>query len=237
MRRARRVQRRPLREICFFFAKCGRFPRVFVDYKLERYELLKRYVNAAPNSERWNLVYSRGPLKLNEGDCNSAGPVSLDFVGGSIGWTEASYEERERIFQNHVSCQKGYLYFLANDSSIPAELRSRVSQFGLPTTEFPETDGWPHELYVREGRQLRSDHVLTEHDCLDKVLIEDSVGLGSFIMDSHVVRRIIYKTAKDSRITHLRTSAPEGTTEAQRNWNGDMVGVEGQFDYAVPKPY
>ncbi|MFZ9979306.1 MAG: FAD-dependent oxidoreductase, partial [Opitutales bacterium] len=22
-----------------------------------------------------------------------------------------------------------------------------------------------------------------------------------------------------------------------RNWTGDMVGVEGQFDYAVPKPY
>ena len=206
-------------------------------YKLESYELLKRYVNAAPNSEWWNLVYSRGPLKLNEGDCNSAGPVSLDFVGGSIGWTEAGYEEREQIFQNHVNYQKGYLYFLANDSSIPAELRSRVSQFGLPKTEFPETGGWPHELYVREGRRLRGDHVLTEHDCLDKVLIDDSVGLGSFIMDSHVVRRIIYKTAKDSRITHLRTSAPDETTEAQRSWGGDMVGVEGQFDYAVPKPY
>jgi hypothetical protein len=207
------------------------------DYKLQRYELLKRYVNAAPSSEWWNLVYSRGPLKLNEGDCNSAGPVSLDFVGGSIGWIEASYEERERIFQNHVNYQKGYLYFLANDSSIPAELRNRVSQFGLPKTEFLETDGWPHELYVREGRRLRGDHVLTEHDCLDKVLIEDSVGLGSFIMDSHVVRRIIYKTAKDSRITHLRTSAPEEITEAQHNWKGDMIGVEGQFDYAVPKPY
>ncbi len=206
-------------------------------YRRERYELLRRYVNAAPSPEWWNLVYSRGPLKLNEGDCNAAGPVSLDYVGGSTGWTEGSYADRERIFQDHVVYQQGYLHCLANDPGIPAELRARVSQFGLPKNEFPETAGWPHELYVREGRRLRGDYVLTEHDCLGKTTVEDSVGLGSFIMDSHVVRRIIYKTDKDAHITHLRTSKPEEITEAQRNWKGDMVGVEGQFDYAVPKPY
>lgn len=101
------------------------------NYGAERYELLKRYVNSAPNPEWWNLVYSRGPLKLNEGDCNSAGPVSLDHIGGSSGWTEGSYEEREKIFQEHVNYQKGYMYFLANDESIPEELRRRVSRFGL----------------------------------------------------------------------------------------------------------
>lgn len=207
------------------------------DYSVKRYELLNRYVNAAPSSEWWNLIYSRGPLKLNEGDCNAAGPVSLDFVGGSIGWVDASYEEREQIFQDHVNYQQGYFHFLANDPNIPAELRQRASQFGLPKNEFPETGGWPHELYVREGRRLRGDYVLTEHDCLGKVTVEDSVGLGSFIMDSHIVRRIIYKTDKDAHITHLRTSAPDEITDAQRNWKGDMVGVEGQFDYAVPKPY
>ncbi|MEY4271591.1 MAG: hypothetical protein RL250_457 [Verrucomicrobiota bacterium] len=206
-------------------------------YRPGRYELLKRYINSAPDSKWWNLIYSRGPLKLNEGDCNSAGPVSLDLVDGSRNWVEASYAERERIFQDHVNYQQGYLWFLANDPSIPAELRGRVSQFGLPKGEFPETAGWPHELYVREGRRLRGDYVLTEHDCLGKTVIEDSVGLGSFIMDSHVVRRIIYKTAKEGRITHLRTSKPEEITEAQRDWQGHLVGVEGQFDYAVPKPY
>jgi hypothetical protein len=207
------------------------------DYNEKRYELLKRYVNAAPSSEWWNLIYSRGPLKLNEGDCNAAGPVSLDFVGGSIGWVDASYEEREQIFQNHVNYQQGYLHFLANDPSIPSELRNRVSQFGLPKKEFPETGGWPHELYVREGRRLRSDYVLTEHDCRGTVTVEDSVGLGSFIMDSHVVRRILYRTAEDAHITHQRTSKLDEITEAQRNWTGDMVGVEGQFDSSVPKPY
>jgi len=202
------------------------------DYRPERYELLRRYVNAAPSPDWWNLIYSRGPLKLNEGDCNSGGPVSLDYVGGSIRWVESSYRERERIFQDHVNYQQGYMYCLANDPGIPEALRARVARFGLSRSEFPETSGWPHELYVREGRRLRGDYVLTEHDCLGKTTVEDSVGLGSFIMDSHVVRRIIYRNAKDA---HIRLA--EEATPAQRDWKGDMVGVEGQFDHAVPRPY
>lgn len=94
------------------------------EYRPERYELLKRYINSAPSSEWWNLIYSRGPLKLNVGDCNNAGPVSLDYVGGNFGWIEGSYEEREKIYQDHVNYQKGFMYFLANDPSIPAELRA-----------------------------------------------------------------------------------------------------------------
>ena len=202
------------------------------DYRPERYELLKRYIQAAPSPEWWNLIYSRGPLKLNHGDCNNAGPVSLDYVGGNSGWAEGTYEEREKIYQDHVNYQQGYMYFLANDPSIPEKLRSRVRMFGLSKNEFPETGGWSHELYVREGRRLRGDYVLTEHDCLGKTTVEDSVGLGSFIMDSHVVQRIIYKAAKDA---HIRIS--DEATAAQRTWAGDMVGVEGQFDYAVPRPY
>ena len=210
------------------------------EYRPERYELLKRYINSAPSSEWWNLIYSRGPLKLNVGDCNNAGPVSLDYVGGNFGWIEGSYEEREKIYQDHVNYQKGFMYFLANDPSIPAELRARVNKFGLDKNEFPETGGWPHELYVREGRRLRGDYVLSERDCAGKTIIEDSVGMGSFILDSHIVRRIVYETKKDSHINWDRTREKGDTFEipqAQLQWKGDMVGVEGQFDYAVPKPY
>ena len=124
------------------------------------------------------------------------------------------------------------MFFLANDPGIPAELRERVGRFGLSKHEFSETGGWPHELYVREGRRLRGDYVLSEHDCLGKTTVEDSVGLGSFLMDSHVVRRIVYKNAKAANIR----ISNEATRE-QREWTGDVVGVEGQFDYAVKKPY
>ena len=161
------------------------------NYRAERYELLKRYVNGAATPEFWDLRYKHGPLKLNEGDCNNGGPVSLDHVGANFGWVEGSYAEREKIFQDHVNYQQGFMYFLANDPSIPQQLRDRVSAFGLDAFEFPETGNWPHELYVREGRRLLSDYVMTQAHCQGKTIVKDSVGLGSYQMDSHHIERIV----------------------------------------------
>lgn len=160
------------------------------NYRPERFELLKRYVNGAP-STFWNLRYSTGPVKLNEGDCNNAGPISIDHVGANFGWVEASYAEREKIFQDHVDYQMGFMFFLANDSSVPKELRDRVAAFGPALSEFPETNHWPHELYVREGRRMLSDYVMTQADCQGKRVAPDSVGLGSYQMDSHHIERVV----------------------------------------------
>ena len=161
------------------------------NYRPERYELLKRYVNSAPSPDFWDLRYRHGPVKINEGDCNNAGPISIDHVGANYGWAEGSYEEREKIFQDHVNYQQGFMYFLSNDESVPASLRERVAAYGLEANEFPETGHWPHELYVREGRRMLSDYVMTQANCELKRTAEDSVGLGSYQMDSHHVERVV----------------------------------------------
>src|SRR5207245_1768113 len=57
--------------------------------------------------------------------------------------------------------------------------------------EFPETAGWPHELYVREGRRMVSAYVMTEHNCRSSRAAEDSVGLASYNMDSHNCQRVV----------------------------------------------
>jgi hypothetical protein len=54
-----------------------------------------------------------------------------------------------------------------------------------------ETDGWPHELYVREGRRMVSDYVMTQHNCDGKIVPEDSVGMASYQMDSHHTSRVV----------------------------------------------
>ncbi len=83
------------------------------------------------------------------------------------------------------------MWFLANDEAVPQRLRDFVKTFGLPKDQFPETGGWPHELYVREGRRMISDYVMTEHNCTGKVVPEDSVGLASYTMDSHHTSRVV----------------------------------------------
>jgi|APTNR8051073442_1049403.scaffolds.fasta_scaffold00090_26 hypothetical protein len=124
-----------------------------------------------------------------------------DGSGGWIPWCEADYATRELMYQDHVAWQLGMLWYiktdaryhaLTNDLAISSTIRSniaslitKVSQLGLPTNEYPETDGWPHELYVREARRMVSDFVLTQahHDGTAPVV--DPVGLANYAIDAH----------------------------------------------------
>jgi len=124
------------------------------------------------------------------------------------------YQIRERIFQDHVSYQQGLMYFLANDSRVPKELRERVGKFGLDPNEFTKTGHWPHQLYVREGRRMVSDYVMQQADCQSARVAEDSVGLASYAMDSHFCQRVAVEE------------------------NGKMtVRNEGGFGHDLKKPY
>jgi len=161
------------------------------NYNREDYALLERYLTSAPADFIWDWKYRHGPVKLNAGDCNNAGPISTDFVGASNGWPEADYAARERIFQQHVTYQQGMMWFLANDPIVAERERTYAQQFGLPTDEFRETNGWPHELYVREGRRMVSDVVMNQRHCTSEIVAEDSVGLASYTMDSHHTSRVV----------------------------------------------
>jgi hypothetical protein len=178
-------------------------------YNREDYALLQRYLETKPDFA-WSWTYASGPIKLNVGDCNNAGPVSLDYIGASKEWPEADYAKRERIFQAHVTWQQGMMWFLANDPQVAPEIRAKVSAFALPKDQFEETGGWPHELYVREGRRMISDYVMTQADCSGKRVAEDSVGLASYTMDSHHTSRVVVD---------------------------GKVMAEGNVEAGVPKPY
>ena len=62
---------------------------------------------------------------------------------------------------------------------------------GASKDEFIETGNWPHQLYIREGRRMISDYVMTDHNCFNQTVVQDSIGLASYHMDSHNVRRVV----------------------------------------------
>jgi hypothetical protein len=165
------------------------FPRP-PGYDPKRYELLARYLNAKDPSF-WKFGAPSGPFQLKEGDCNNDGAFSTDYIGGNYDWPEGDYQTRERIFQDHVNYQQGLKYFMCHDPSVHPKLRETVKAWGLHPKEFVETGGWPHQLYIREGRRMISDYVMTEHDCLSKRKADDSVGLASYNMDSHNCQRVV----------------------------------------------
>lgn len=162
------------------------FPKP-VDYDERQYELTRRHLAAG-----WDGVFGKfDPIRGNKVDKNNHGATSTDYIGGSHRWPAASYPERERIFQEHVSYVAGWFWFLANDPAVPADIRREMGAWGLCRDEFTETGGWPPQLYVREARRMVSDYVVTEHDCRGTAVAEDAVGLASYGMDSHNCRRYV----------------------------------------------
>ena len=124
-------------------------------------------------------------------DTNNNCAFSTDAIGMNYDYPTARYSERERILAEHERYQKGLMWTLANHPRVPPAIRNRMSKWGLAADEFTDNGNWPHQIYVREGRRMISDYVQTEKDCRRIRVAKDSVGLGSYNMDSHNVQRYI----------------------------------------------
>jgi hypothetical protein len=158
-------------------------------YDPQRYELLLRYILSGDRDQ----PKTGEMMQLHVGDSNNQGGFSTDNIGMNWEWPEATYARREQIYQDHVTYQQGFMWFLANDPRVPDKLRAAVSSYGLDRRSFAETGGWPHQLYVREARRMVSDYVMTEHHCRGQTAAEDGVGLGEYNMDSHNCQRFVMK--------------------------------------------
>ena len=124
-------------------------------------------------------------------DTNNNCAFSTDYIGKNYSYPEADYQEREAIIKQHEVYQKGLMWTLANHPRVPQEIRDEMSQWGLAKDEFQDSGNWPHQIYVREARRMVSDYVATDLDCRRLRIVKDSVGMGSYNMDSHNVQRYV----------------------------------------------
>lgn len=156
-------------------------------YDPTQYELILRVFETG-----WRETFRKfDPIPNGKTDTNNHGPFSTDNIGMNYAYPEASYEARKAIVAEHEGYQKGLLYFLANDERVPADVREEFAQWGLARDEFAGNGNWPQQLYIRESRRLLGEFVMTEHECLAKRAVPDSVGMGSYAMDSHNVQRYV----------------------------------------------
>lgn len=156
-------------------------------YDPKQYELLARIYQAG-----WTETFGKfDPIPNHKTDTNNHGPFSTDNIGMNYDYPEASYERRREIIKEHELYQKGWLYFITTDPRVPADVREKMSKWGLPKDEFKDNGGWPHQIYVREARRMTGLYVMTENELLKKRPTPDSVGMGSYTIDSHNVQRYI----------------------------------------------
>ncbi len=149
---------------------------------------------------KFDILPHRTPGGYHKTDTNNNGPVSSDYIGANYAWPEADYKTREAIFRAHVTYQRGLYWHLSTCPEVPERYRQRYAHWGLAGDEFPDTDHWPHQLYVREARRLVGEYVVTEHDCTGAVRCPDSVGMGSYTMDSHNCSRFVKRENGRDRV-------------------------------------
>jgi hypothetical protein len=173
-------------------------------YDPKQYELLLRIFAAG-----WREGFNKfDPIPNRKTDVNNHGPFSSDDIGFNYDYPEASYERRREILREHENYQKGWFYFVSHDPRMPADLRAQMEKWGLAKDEFTDNGNWPHQIYVREARRMIGLYVMTENELMRRRPTPDSVGMGSYAIDSHNVQRYV---------------TPEG-------------GVQNEGDIGVPTP-
>lgn len=154
-------------------------------YDPRRYELLLRWFDGGAD---WvPMHHVRMPNRKT--DTNNNGPVSTDWIGGNRGWLAADLAGRARLSAAHREWIAGLLWTLAHHPRVPAEVRAEHNRWGFAADEFAESGHWPPRLYVREGRRLVGDLVMTEHHCRGRDVAPEPIGLAAYTMDSHNVHR------------------------------------------------
>ncbi|MFS0723429.1 FAD-dependent oxidoreductase [Paenibacillus sp. 1P07SE] len=145
------------------------------------YEILFRAIEQGQSSKFFKL----NRVTPDKTDSNNNSGISTDYNGMNHSYPEADYAAREQIWHAHRVYQQGYVWTIQNHPRVPAEIRAVYKPWGLPRDEFVDTGHWTPQLYIRESRRMLGDYVVTEHVVRRKDKVADSVGMGSYAMDSH----------------------------------------------------
>lgn len=161
-------------------------------YEELRYELLFRKFEAGYTESRDSRIpWINSPMPNRKTDINNRQAVSTNNIGMNYDYPDGDYDTRERILEDHHLYQKGHMWAMANHPRVPEQFRKEYSKWGLAADEYPDNGHWTPQIYVRESRRMIGEYVMTEHDCRRMRVAEDSIGLGSYNMDSHNVQRYI----------------------------------------------
>ena len=175
--------------MCLTKEPANRIPFTKPDnYDPAHYELQRRFLAAGGG-----IPGPHSSIPNGKTDPGSWHHTAGNFTGWNHNYPTASYAEREHMLQKSRDHLQGIYWFMANDPAVPEKMRAQWSGWGLCRDEFTDNGGWPRIFYVRNGRRMVSDFVLTEAHVrkADPAPVEDSVGLIWWPPDLHHARRLV----------------------------------------------
>ena len=103
--------------------------------------------------------------------------------GSNAGYPDGDYATRARIWKSQQDFVRGLTHFMRTDPAVTAKWRDQALTIGLQPGMFDDTEGYPHQLYVREARRMRAAYVVTQKDMEGRADVDDAVGLASYGVD------------------------------------------------------
>lgn len=158
-------------------------------YDPVRFEVVRRYF---AQEKRPILPWDLYPLPGNKFDANNGigKQFSMGLVGACNGWSEADEAGRALIWEAHKQYTLEFYHFLTTDAAVPEHIRKEMSELGLCHDEFADYGHWSPQLYVREGRRMIGEYIVSQKDIIDEPKKDDAIVVSSFPIDSHDCQRV-----------------------------------------------
>lgn len=166
-------------------------------YQAQDFELVGRYIAYLAETfddpgrlrERLVRIY---PGWMNAGEWNyrRESLFSMSPVGISQIYAGGDAATHARIWKEHQNYLRGLHTFMRTDPRVPETYRREIAELGLDLRHHPETQGWPHQLYIRVARRLQGRYTITAHDVYNKTTVNDPIGLAQYGIDTYPSRRI-----------------------------------------------
>lgn len=149
--------------------------------------------------DSWGMekIVSYNTVPNGKVDANNqhAAFISTDLPEENWPWPTSSWEWRDRFAGRLKDYTMGLLYFAANDTALPKQFRDDVNKWGYASTEYTDNNGFPRQVYVREGRRFEGMYFFTAKDALPVAegqrppVHSSSITASHYALDSHAARK------------------------------------------------
>lgn len=172
------------------------------NYDPADFELIGRYVTyvkehkPADSIDVYLSYIFPGWRNSNDYNYQRASLFTMAPLAVSQEYADGDYAKKAEIWKYHQDYLSGVYTFLTTDKRVPENFRKKTAQLGFDQRHFPDTYGWPQQLYVRITRRLDGNYTVTQNDVYNKHRVNDPIGLAQYGIDTYPSRRFVLKKGK-----------------------------------------